>query len=206
MAVAARGCPQRSGRSRPGRGPSAAHRELGKHPRVAHRGPLMQLSRHGDGLLLSVNDRCRPMLRARRGHGRRGRRCSKPTGNGRQLDRRARAVLGDHLPRWQGSTGVAAAVVLALSSSTRATWSPPGGRLRLRRPVEQTLQLSGPPAESGVIRLAGNDAVANHGSSFLRPSYAAPPASLANVQWTRGSGRLSSIAATTCARKLQLTR
>jgi hypothetical protein len=33
MAVAARGCPQRSGRSRPGRGPSAAHRELGRPAR-----------------------------------------------------------------------------------------------------------------------------------------------------------------------------
>jgi predicted NBD/HSP70 family sugar kinase len=29
-------------------------------------------------------------------------------------------------------------------------------------PVEQALQLSGQPAESGVIRLAGNDAVAHH--------------------------------------------
>src|SRR5215211_5436141 len=29
---------------------------------------------------LSVDDRCRPMLRARRGHGRRGRPCSEPAG------------------------------------------------------------------------------------------------------------------------------
>jgi hypothetical protein len=66
------GCPWLSAaaRLRPGCGPSAAHRELGKHPRPGHGGLLMQLSRCGDGPLLSVNDGCGPMRRARRGHGR----------------------------------------------------------------------------------------------------------------------------------------
>jgi hypothetical protein len=40
---------------------------------------------------LSVADRCRPVLRARRGHGRRERRCSKPAGDGHQLGRRGEA-------------------------------------------------------------------------------------------------------------------
>ena len=38
---------------------------------------------------LSVDHRCRPMRRARRGQARRGLRSSKPTGDGRQLDRTA---------------------------------------------------------------------------------------------------------------------
>jgi hypothetical protein len=37
--------------------------------------------------------------------------------------------------------------------------------LTLHRPAEQALQLSGQPAESGVIRLAGHDAVTHHDSS-----------------------------------------
>jgi hypothetical protein len=45
---------------------------------------------------LSVADRCRPVLRAGRGHGPRGLRCSKPAGDGHQLGRRVRLVLDDH--------------------------------------------------------------------------------------------------------------
>jgi hypothetical protein len=35
------------------------------------------------------------------------------------------------------------------------------------RPAEQALQLSGEPAESGVVRLAGNDTLAHGDSSSL---------------------------------------
>jgi hypothetical protein len=47
------------------------HRELGKHARVARRGLLMQLGGRRHQSWLSVHDRWLPMLRARRGHGRR---------------------------------------------------------------------------------------------------------------------------------------
>jgi hypothetical protein len=52
--------------------PSAAHRELGKHWSTAYRPALTQVRGHGDWLLLTVGDRCEPLLGARRGHGRRG--------------------------------------------------------------------------------------------------------------------------------------
>jgi hypothetical protein len=42
-----------------------------------------------------------PVLSARLGHGRRERTRLGPGGSGAQLERRARFVLGDHLPRWQ---------------------------------------------------------------------------------------------------------
>lgn len=54
-----------------------------------------------------MNDRCDPMRRARRGHGRRGRPCSKPAGDGRQLGRRVGPVLGDQRPRWHTECGAA---------------------------------------------------------------------------------------------------
>jgi hypothetical protein len=41
--------------------------------------------------------------RARGGHGRRGRRCSYRGGDGRQLGRWVRPVLGYHEPRWQAA-------------------------------------------------------------------------------------------------------
>jgi hypothetical protein len=59
-------------------------------------------------VVLFVGDHCRPMLRARRGHGRRGRTCSKPAGDAHQLDRRVRPVHDDHLSRWQAAGGSAA--------------------------------------------------------------------------------------------------
>ena len=68
----------------------------------------MQLSKRGNGPLLSVGDRWRPMLRACQGHGWRGRPCSKPTGDGHQLDRRVSLVQGDYLPPWQASRREAA--------------------------------------------------------------------------------------------------
>ena len=56
------------------RGPGRqAHRELGKHPRTAPDGVILQLSGSGDEPWLSVGDRWKPMVRARWGHGRRER-------------------------------------------------------------------------------------------------------------------------------------
>lgn len=46
------------------------HRELGKHPRTAPDGLILQLGRHGHRPLVTVADRCGPMGRARRGHSR----------------------------------------------------------------------------------------------------------------------------------------
>jgi hypothetical protein len=62
-------------------------RELGKHSRTAPDGLILQLSEHGHRPWLSVNDRCGPVLRARRGHGRRGRSWLRPGGDCRQLGR-----------------------------------------------------------------------------------------------------------------------
>jgi len=47
---------------------------------------MAQLRASPDRPLLSVRDRQLPVLRARGGHGRRGRRRSKPAGDGHQLD------------------------------------------------------------------------------------------------------------------------
>jgi hypothetical protein len=57
----------------------------GKHWHVALRRALMQLRGHGNWPLLTVGDRCEPLLGARRGHGRRGRTWLEPGGNGSQL-------------------------------------------------------------------------------------------------------------------------
>jgi hypothetical protein len=66
-----------------------------------HASPMAQVIPSSDRPLLTVADRQLPMLRARGGHGRRGRtrlgRCS----DGHHLNRRVRPVLGDHLPHWQ---------------------------------------------------------------------------------------------------------
>ena len=88
-----------------GRRESNPHRELGKQPRPARYGLILQLGGHGHRPWLSVDDRCGPMRRARRGHGRRARQDSKPNSDGHQLGRRARAVPGDHLPCWQLANG-----------------------------------------------------------------------------------------------------
>jgi hypothetical protein len=58
-----RSCPWRSGRSRPGCGPHAAHRELGKHRWTAQHPAVAQLSDTGDRPSLTANDRGGPMLR-----------------------------------------------------------------------------------------------------------------------------------------------
>jgi hypothetical protein len=47
------------------------HRELGKHPSTACWCLILQFRRCSDCPLLTVEDRCRPMVRARRGHGQR---------------------------------------------------------------------------------------------------------------------------------------
>jgi hypothetical protein len=72
-------------------------RELGKLPRTAPYGLIPQLRARTDRPWLSVNDHCRPTLRAHRGHGRQGRPDLKPGGDGHQLGRRVRPVLGDYL-------------------------------------------------------------------------------------------------------------
>ena len=67
--------------------------------------PLLQVKASMDRPWLTVSDRQMPMLRAGGGHGRRGRRSSKPGGDGHQLYRRAGPAHDDHLPRWQGPDG-----------------------------------------------------------------------------------------------------
>jgi hypothetical protein len=62
---------------RQGRSLRWKNRELGKLPRPAWYGPILQLGAHGHEPWLSVDDRCGPTCRACRGHGRGGRRCSK---------------------------------------------------------------------------------------------------------------------------------
>src|SRR5215216_1855040 len=48
----------------------SCHRELGKHARAAPYGPMLEVGGHGHRPWLSVGDRCRRVVRARRGHGR----------------------------------------------------------------------------------------------------------------------------------------
>jgi hypothetical protein len=92
-------------------------RELGKHPPDAPDGLILQVGRPGHRPWLSANDRCEPMLRARRGHGLRRRSWLGPESDGHQLDRRVRPVPADHLPRWQESGGLVAARVGRLESA-----------------------------------------------------------------------------------------
>jgi hypothetical protein len=70
--------------------------------------PMPQVRRLRDRPLLTVRDRQMPMLRARRGHGRRGSTALQHGSDGYKLNRRVRPVHGDHLPRWQASGGRAA--------------------------------------------------------------------------------------------------
>jgi len=60
-----------------------------------------------------------PLLRARGGHGRRGRTRIWRGSDGRKLNRRVRLVRDDHLSRWQAVAGGAAA----------RSWPRPCGRL-----------------------------------------------------------------------------
>jgi hypothetical protein len=64
--------------------------------------PMAQVRRTCVGPLLTVRDRQMPVLRARGGHGRRGRSGLGRGGDGHTLNRRVRPVHDDHLPRWQG--------------------------------------------------------------------------------------------------------
>jgi hypothetical protein len=64
--------------------------------------PMAQVRPTCDGPLLTVRDRQLPVLRARRGHGRRGRSSLWPGSDGHKANRRVRRVHDDHLPRWQG--------------------------------------------------------------------------------------------------------
>jgi hypothetical protein len=122
MAVAARGCPQRSGRSRPGRGPSAAHRELGKHPLTSSDGPMLQVGGRMHEPLLTVDGRYRPMLRARWGHGWSGSTSRGRGSDGHQLGRRVRFVQGDHLSRWQHPKGARQSLSAVFACSWAAPW------------------------------------------------------------------------------------
>jgi hypothetical protein len=54
-----------------------------------------------DRPLLTVGDPQSPVLRARGGHGRRGRSWLRRGSDGHKLNRRVRPVHDDHLPRWQ---------------------------------------------------------------------------------------------------------
>jgi hypothetical protein len=108
MAVAVRGCPQRSGRSRPGRGPSAALVDAS----LDHRPPCLQSRFVGDchlrrrraaqvaaAVVLSVVVRCGPFRTAVNGTlvARPARMTSVPGGAvGSQPDRRERSVRADH--------------------------------------------------------------------------------------------------------------
>jgi hypothetical protein len=58
--------------------------------------PMAQVGRTVDGPLLTVRDRQLPVLRARRGHGRRGPTALRRGGDGHKLNRRVRPVVGDH--------------------------------------------------------------------------------------------------------------
>jgi hypothetical protein len=64
--------------------------------------PVAQVRPACDRPLLTVRHRQTPMLRARGGHGRRGRTLLPLGSDGHKLNRRVRPVQGDHLPRWQG--------------------------------------------------------------------------------------------------------
>ena len=74
-----------------GRRESNPHRELGKLPLTAPDTLILPLGGHTDRPWLSVDDRCEPALRARRGHGRRWS-PARPEGE---------ALYGNHLPRWE---------------------------------------------------------------------------------------------------------
>jgi hypothetical protein len=87
--------------------------------------PMAQVRSGRDRPLLTVRDRQMPMLRARGGHGRRGRTRLQPGGDGHNLNRRVRPVRGDHLPRWQEPGGLAAAG-LGDSNSTSNAWRSAG--------------------------------------------------------------------------------
>jgi hypothetical protein len=97
----------------PGDAEGETNRELGKHPRTARYRLILQLGGHMHRPWLSVDDRRRPMRRARRGHGRRGRTWLKRGSDGHQLDRRvgqsrAATCLVGKLPQAarQGATAV----------------------------------------------------------------------------------------------------
>jgi hypothetical protein len=81
-----RGCPMRSGRSRPGCGPSAA-----------------QGRAHG-------------------GNGRRARRNSEPNGDGHQLGRWVRIVIGHHEPRYQAPGGARGSFRVGTKLPTPCAW------------------------------------------------------------------------------------
>jgi hypothetical protein len=74
-------------------------------PVSRHATPMAQRRASRDGPLLSVEDLGVPVLRARGGHGRRGRtrlgRCS----DGRHLNRTVGSDLDAHLPRWRAPVG-----------------------------------------------------------------------------------------------------
>jgi hypothetical protein len=78
---------------------------------------------------VDLGTRQAPVLRARGGHGRRGRTRLRPAAVGHQLGRWARLVQADHLPRWQAATAMRqeSAHLRRAGGGVRATrprWSP----------------------------------------------------------------------------------
>jgi hypothetical protein len=70
--------------------------------------PMTQVRSGRDRPLLTVRDRQLPLLRARGGHGRRGRSWRRRSDDGHKLNWRVRPVHCDHLSRWQVAGGDAA--------------------------------------------------------------------------------------------------
>jgi hypothetical protein len=90
--------------------------ELGRRvpvvPFMPHAKPMPQVMASYNWPLLSVRDRLMPLLRARRGHGRRGPTALQRGGVGYKLNQRVRPVHDDHLPRWQAPHGARQSICL----------------------------------------------------------------------------------------------
>jgi hypothetical protein len=89
------------------------YRELGKLPRTARYGPILQLGgyRHRPWLSgMTARNRWLGHVGGTAGEDEAGLRRGS---DGHQLDRRARSVLGDRLPRWQVAGGDAAGLLRA---------------------------------------------------------------------------------------------
>jgi hypothetical protein len=149
--------------------------------------------------LLTVGDRCEPMLRARRGHGRRGRRCSKPAGDGHQLGRRVRVVLRDHLLAGKPPR----------AARQRSGGVEPDARL-LRRPMSQregrpTCDSDSPAVTAGAHRGSAVSMPRGPGADRgqNRPAVPGRPSPAPGRAWR--AGRWSALAASRSGlRKIQL--
>jgi hypothetical protein len=102
---------------------------------------------------LSVGDREGPLLRARGGHGRRGRTALQRGGDGDKLNRRVRPVQGDHLPRWQVLAEGRGSRFRGVRSGELARWTPGQRRGVLARGRETVASGTACRGESGVAPL-----------------------------------------------------